>query len=440
MYTSYRVDAVNSMKGVQPPTGSKLGDSSVRRRYSDFQWLYQRFVTERAGAIVPIIPHRRALSTEARVSDELVKERRVHLENFLQTVVAHPELQDAPSLSAFLKAEAGEAFDAAKKELEKVNPNSNTNHDSDYSESASLTSNETNATGKIRNLFARTAVAVSVMGGSTELERTEDENEIEEIQQYVDGLSTHTKTLVTQASLLVKSTNDCATGLRVISQSAFGWAQTHQQRYCPGGTDATVNTMGKISSSTSDISTLANQKGALEATKLEQSLQELSRMVSAIKIALSKRREWSLTYTTRLKQITNRQASLGKLQRAGKINKVPQAQLDLATAEREAHSARKELDEVSQRVLREMDRIQNDLDRHLAHAMNGYAAVQIEYNQKMQEAWSKLVPQLADNAATASTVGGTPSAPPEQEMFSMLKPIPAADSESKLEQDEDLLL
>ena len=86
--------------------------ASVRRRYSDFQWLFQRLHAEKPGAIVPIIPHTLAVQISKRLSEELVEERRVYLEGFLRRVQVHPELEGAPSLAAFFSPDA-EVFEEA---------------------------------------------------------------------------------------------------------------------------------------------------------------------------------------------------------------------------------------------------------------------------------------------------------------------------------------
>ncbi|EED87068.1 predicted protein, partial [Thalassiosira pseudonana CCMP1335] len=93
-HTYYRID-------VHPPFPKSSNSyntatdpiSSVRRRYSDFQWLFQRLHAEKPGAIIPIIPHTQAMASAKRFSEELVEERRGHLERFLRRVQIHPELE-----------------------------------------------------------------------------------------------------------------------------------------------------------------------------------------------------------------------------------------------------------------------------------------------------------------------------------------------------------
>ena len=102
MYTTYLVKGPNTL---------------VRRRYSDFQWLYERLRTELPGAIIPIIPHKMtALNNKIKFDPNFIEERRSNLEHFIKEVVQHPELQRAPSMTPFMITAMGEAFDAAKQQ------------------------------------------------------------------------------------------------------------------------------------------------------------------------------------------------------------------------------------------------------------------------------------------------------------------------------------
>eukprot|EP00536_Pseudo-nitzschia_multiseries_P001487 jgi/Psemu1/181185/e_gw1.19.193.1 len=66
--------------------------NAVRRRYSDFRWLYQRLQTEVPGAIIPIIPHTRTIMSSKKFNLEFIEERRRDLQEFLLAVSVHSEL------------------------------------------------------------------------------------------------------------------------------------------------------------------------------------------------------------------------------------------------------------------------------------------------------------------------------------------------------------
>ncbi|TPX36110.1 hypothetical protein SeLEV6574_g05169 [Synchytrium endobioticum] len=68
----------------------KLRQSSVRRRYSDFEWF--RDALERESTRVNIYALPGKIFTN-RFTDEIIEQRRVGLERFLQNVAGHPLLQ-----------------------------------------------------------------------------------------------------------------------------------------------------------------------------------------------------------------------------------------------------------------------------------------------------------------------------------------------------------
>ncbi|GBB86075.1 hypothetical protein RclHR1_12520004 [Rhizophagus clarus] len=79
----------------------KLKSSSVRRRYSDFEWF--RDVLERESSRVNIPPLPGKVFTN-RFADEVIEARREGLERFLQIVAGHPLLQTGSKvLSAFIQ-------------------------------------------------------------------------------------------------------------------------------------------------------------------------------------------------------------------------------------------------------------------------------------------------------------------------------------------------
>ena len=80
---------------------SQLKASTVRRRYSDFE--YFRDILERESSRVTIPPLPGKVFTN-RFSDDVIEHRREGLQRFLQIVVGHPLLQTGSKvLAAFVQ-------------------------------------------------------------------------------------------------------------------------------------------------------------------------------------------------------------------------------------------------------------------------------------------------------------------------------------------------
>ena len=84
MYTDYEVVCRTNIPAF------RLRHSSVRRRYSDFE--YFRDILERESVRVTIPPLPGKVFTN-RFSDDVIEHRREGLQRFLQIVVGHPLLQ-----------------------------------------------------------------------------------------------------------------------------------------------------------------------------------------------------------------------------------------------------------------------------------------------------------------------------------------------------------
>ena len=91
MYTDYEIICRTNIPAF------KLKSSTVRRRYSDFE--YFRDILERESARVTIPPLPGKVFTN-RFSDDVIEHRREGLQRFLQIVVGHPLLQTGSKVMA----------------------------------------------------------------------------------------------------------------------------------------------------------------------------------------------------------------------------------------------------------------------------------------------------------------------------------------------------
>lgn len=91
MYTDYEIVCRTNIPAF------KLKHSTVRRRYSDFE--YFRDILERESSRVTIPPLPGKVFTN-RFSDDVIEHRREGLQRFLQIVVSHPLLQTGSKVLA----------------------------------------------------------------------------------------------------------------------------------------------------------------------------------------------------------------------------------------------------------------------------------------------------------------------------------------------------
>ncbi|KAJ2662011.1 Sorting nexin-3 [Coemansia sp. RSA 1200] len=84
MYTTYEIICRTNIPIF------KLKTSSVRRRYSDFEWLRDMLERETARVTIPPLPGKVFTN---RFADDVIESRREGLQRFMQIVAGHPLLQ-----------------------------------------------------------------------------------------------------------------------------------------------------------------------------------------------------------------------------------------------------------------------------------------------------------------------------------------------------------
>jgi len=95
MYTDYEIYMVTNIPAF------KLKQSTVRRRYSDFEHFRDMLERESARVTIPPLPGKVFTN---RFSDDVIEHRRDGLQSFLRIVVSHPLLQTGSKiLGAFVQ-------------------------------------------------------------------------------------------------------------------------------------------------------------------------------------------------------------------------------------------------------------------------------------------------------------------------------------------------
>ena len=418
-YTSYRVDVrgtstsnlnknVGGVEGgnTSSNSSSNLNDdvfqnaaySAVLRRYSDFHWLYERLQKERAGAIVPPLPDKQAV---ARFSPEFIGERRRQLERFLRRVSVHPELYDAPSLDTFLRAD-DLAFHAAKSSkgqtadrmiMSIAQPSSSSNNNHPMASSLDPYQQQPVKKDGFKKWFAE---AKTTLAG--ELVRSPDDDLFFEIGRYIDGLEKQMKSVQQQASSLGRKGKEIANG-----QFEFGLAFTLLGQ---SEADSLGMALGKVGDAADTLAKISTEQTRLEFAKFEEPLQDYIKTIHAVKLALQRRQDVRITYTTCLSEVSHKQASLHKLRATpGAEAKAYGMEMSLQRKQKETDLMKDEFATVSQRVLREVDRFKREKAEEMRYIVLDYINLQIEYNRKMEEIWSNVIPQLESVQVTDSEGG-----------------------------------
>jgi hypothetical protein len=401
--------------------------SSVRRKYSDFQWLQVRLAAETPGAIVPIIPHKYAL--DKKFEPDFIEERRHSLQRFLQNVMEHPELalprvaeaekelsssnandaSDRSALRVFLTIPLGDDFDTAKKSSEtsttttiaiaSSNSGDAADNDGAYAEVAIVEEPTAAMIAKkgISSFFSKAMTLTQVTAGSVELVETEGEDQIHAVTSYVNQVEGHVTKLLKCAHAIVKLTADQADQFDELGIPVGGWRTTYQNNTSTANDDKTMESMSAIVQFTTNYSELLNKRHDKETAKFLEAMECLSLDLKAFQAALNQRYDFRVHYTAKYKKLKDKESAISKLR--GKdpesVSKaIQKMQTERDEMRRKADLSKRRLEECTRRVLRESERTRLYFERSLKAAVKSYGKMQMEYNQKATDAWSKVLPYL----------------------------------------------
>jgi len=389
--------------------------NSVRRRYSDFRWLYQRLHTEVPGAIIPIIPHTRTLMSNKKFNIEFIEERRRDLQEFLHGVAIHSELCRAPSMTPFMLYPLGEDFDNAKKKMEQTTP-TNVDVFKMAEDGSALEAGKaaTVARQGISSFFAK----MRLSAGSQELLTAQVESQVIALHAYITEVSVQVKALAKASDSLLKSTLSSADAHHEIGVPIGFWRTSYMQQNEAQDEDV-KSMMAGICKFSDEIASLLRKKYKEEEFLFGHNIQKLANYVSAFELAMSQRKKRQISYTHSHNSMIEKNAALEKAQKNLKppevTDKLNNERVEL---EKKIEEEKNRFDEVTNRLLRDAETHKPKLLQMLQDSFLMFAKAQISYTTRITEAFQRMVPLLEDSGSDGgdktedSSPPPPPSAPP----------------------------
>lgn len=217
--------------------------------------------------------------------------------------------------------------------------------------------------------------------------KSPDDELFEEVQRYIHGLDTQMKNVSTQASGLVRKGKEMANGLFEFGLAFNLLGQSEA--------DALGDALCQLGETADRLSVLSAEHSDEEANQFEDPLMDMIKMIHSVKLALHKRHEKRLTYSTCLQEVESRNTQLSKMRaQIGMEAKAYGLEISLRRAQENAEMARDDFATVSQRVLREVDRFKRETTEDMRLTVLEYIRMQVEYNKRMEQIWANLIPQL----------------------------------------------
>ena len=246
---------------------------------------------------------------------------------------------------------------------------------------------------------------------SGDLVRSPDDDLFEEIQRYVNGLDNQMKNVSQQASGLVRKGKEIANGLFEFGLAFNLLGQSEG--------DALGDALTRMGETADRLSVLSAEHAEQEMAQFEEPLQDYIKLIHAVKLALQRRHEKRLTYSTCLSSVESKQQQLGKLRaQIGSEAKAYAVEMSLRQAHEASELAAQEFATVSQRVLREVDRFKREKAEEMRWTVLNYIQLQVEYNKRMEQVWASLIPQLEQGNTSAAATAAAATVSPESSQHS----------------------
>lgn len=383
-YISYQVESSANRKGFLS------GGVTVTRRYNHFVWLNKELNKSFPGVIVPPIPGKQ---TFAKVSDEFIEARRRALEKFLHRVAEHHLLGFSDSFILFLEGDE-ESMLSAK-----------TSHDDNGNTKASMAERASSWMNK-----------VSI---KPEIKETAADIKINEISVYVKALQKQINNILTKSAALLKHDKELSNTYLEFSQSFSHLGQSEG--------DALGTVLSEFGKATESISRVSAESSENQTIQFLEPLEEYSRLMESIKIALAQRQEVKQVYIDKMADQAAKQQAYDKvLGVPGKESQAAMKEASVTTAEDATGRAKAEYESVSKTLLREFEVFKNHKAVDIKNVITSFVNLQIECNQKAERVWSDLYPKVESLAIGQFDVEEASSEPVLTSMADLnMRPPPA---------------
>ncbi|KAL3808502.1 hypothetical protein ACHAXA_008323 [Cyclostephanos tholiformis] len=425
--------------------------TTANRRYSDFTWLHDRLHKERPGAIVPPLPDKQRGS--CLFDESFIEERRHQLEVFLQRALRNPELVGAECLRVFIcgndvefrralkdggggSGASGQSRDASG--VDECNNNNNihghratndvgdveTNHEfpqDQYAPTASQASDGTTRGTMEKLTNKRAGIKKWIKEKKTTMQgsmvRSPDDVIFEKANHYITALEAGLLRIEAQASRMARHDKDLSScmlefglgcdalahvddeidgvgmvGTDVAGENDDGSSPAADR---PGGIGGAFRLIGETADRASAVlSSPHDERGGGGISRFHERLRDHLKVVQAARVALSKRNNRLVTYSTCLNAVDAKRSSLHKHRISQDHQRALGVEASLGRAEAAVIAARANYDEVSARVLREIDRFRREYAMEMHATMVEFARAQKEQYDGMHEVWGSLLPRV----------------------------------------------
>lgn len=371
---------------------------------------------ERAGIIVPVLPVMKIPSAKMKFEESYVQDRMVALDRFIQRVVGHPELVDAPCLLPFFTASPADwttTLEASKKSASDIEASNHSSVNGSAKEDENtiiISSEEVPVPKKKTGYFGKWMSAKrdewALRNKNLVLEETPAETKkFENIQAYAEHLETCIRILA-EDSILLGETQQKQAGSFKTMGAAFSqlWGE-HELSNTSSST--MYQTIGDI---WNNLCKQVEEQFHFRRRHLETPFDELVLDVVALKEALATRKKIVYEYTKKVQEGRTMQQQMDKLRAVSDLSQASDQyfalERDIRISDVELVNRKKFKDLITDRLSRDTDRFRIEWHERMRALLENYHKEQLRFIREQGNLWEKALPCLAqidDNRAALPT-------------------------------------
>ena len=366
-------------------------------------------------SIVPVLPIKKPANNKDKFSEEFIKERQEGLDRFLQRLIHHSELVDAPCLLPFFTAAPNDWAEAKAKAqiddsltLQEDDKEEDPNSIKIDAHAAAHTPSEEKKRGRFGKWFAAKRDQWALQRTSLILEETPAESKkFGDLQQYADHLEVCTRILAEDYQEMLRSYASMAEKYQSMG-AAF--AQLWGEHELSSANSSTLyQTLGQT---WAQVSKRIESRIGSGKKYFASPVDDLIMDVTALKEALAKRKVSVYSLTKTMAEGRTLQDQMDKLRNSadfsGQQDRYYQLEKDIRRNDLKVEEMQKHCALVTSRLSRDIERFRVEWHERMRQVLEDFHKQQIEFLQTQSMDFSGALPALSSLDSGRSNL---PSAP-----------------------------
>ncbi|XP_047476347.1 sorting nexin-2-like isoform X3 [Penaeus chinensis] len=340
---------------------------SVTRRFSDFLGLHGKLVEKHlhSGRIIPPAPEKSAIGTTKiklgsdksadSGSSDFIERRRASLERYMNRTASHPTLRSDPDFREFIELDA---------ELPRA------------TQTSALSS-----AGVLR-LFNRVGETVNKMT----FKMDESDQWFEEKTQQIENLDAQLRKLHAAMEGLVAYRRELATSTASFAKSAAVLSSVEEH-------SALSRALHQLAESTERTHTIHHAQADADYYHLSETTKDYIHLIGAVKDVFHERVKTFQTWQHAQTMLAKKREAKAKAELAGRMDKVQQAQDEVAEWEAKVERSQEEFDRISRAIKKEMEQFDIVRVKDFKDMLVKYLEALMTSQQQIIKVWETFLPE-----------------------------------------------